>query len=104
MSDTPNIVMSEVTDPVEMAKTRARHERADRNYAWLAAHVTEVYSKHRGKCICVAGEELFVGDDPKEVVARARAAHPEDDGLLIRYIYKEKLERIYAASRLLASL
>ena len=30
------------------------------------------------KCICIAGEELFVADTPAEVHALAVAAHPED--------------------------
>jgi hypothetical protein len=98
------IVMSEVTDPIELRNTRAQNERADRNSAWLQAHIPEIYAKFRGKCICVAGEELFVADGPREVVALARAAHPEDDGLLIRYIPREKLERIYVASRPMAAV
>jgi hypothetical protein len=104
MNDTRPIVISEVTDPIELAKSRAQNERVDRNSAWLQAHVSEIYSQHRGKCICVAGEELFVASDPKEVVARARAAHPEDDGFLIRYIPREKLERIYVATRAVAAM
>src|SRR5271154_4075021 len=104
MNDIPKIIMSEVTDPAELAKTRARNERADRNSAWLQAHVPEIYSKYRGKCICVAGGELFVADTVAEVMALAKAAHPEDDGAILRYILKEKREMIYAASRALASL
>src|SRR2546425_8453388 len=89
------LVMAEVTDPEELAKARARRERFSRNSAWLQAHATEIYTRYRGKCICVAGEELFVADTPEEVIAQARAAHPEDDGSLIRYIPREKLARIY---------
>ena len=90
------IVMEEVTDPEELAKARAQDERFARNSAWLQAHIPEVYSRYRGKCICIAGEELFVADTPEEVIAMAEAAHPEDDGSLIRYIPKEKMARIYA--------
>jgi len=104
MAETNPIVMSEVTDPVELAIERKRWEQADRNSAWLQAHVPEIYSQHRGKCICVAGEELFVADTPEEVFARAKAAHPEDEGVLSRYIPKEKVPRIYASSRTMASL
>jgi hypothetical protein len=88
------IVMEEVTDPEELAKARAQDERFDRNSAWLQAHIPEVYSRYRGKCICVAGEELFVADTPEEVIAMAEAAHPEDDGSFIRYIPREKVARI----------
>jgi hypothetical protein len=93
----PQIVMEEVNDPEELAKAQAQDERFERNSAWLQAHVRFVYTRHRGKCICVAGEELFVADTPEEVLAQARAAHPEDEGsVLIRYIPREKTARIYA--------
>jgi len=90
------IVMEEVTDPVELAEAQAQREQFDCNSAWLEAHVSEVYSKHRGKCICIAGEELFVADTPREALAKATAAHPEDKGCFVRYIPKEKVPRIYA--------
>jgi hypothetical protein len=105
MNNTPAIFVSEITDPTELAKASQRRAFADRNSAWLQAHIAEIYSQHRGKCICVAGEELFVGDTVHEVMALAKAAHPEDDGALLRYIPKEKLERIYhVAAWLLAAM
>lgn len=104
MNDAKPIVMSEVTEPVELAKSRAQNERVARNSAWLQAHVSEIYAKHRGKCVCVAGQELFVADDPRDAVAFARAAHPQDDGFLVRYIPREKLERVYADSRSVAAV
>ena len=51
--------MEEVTDPEELAKIQARRDHYERNAAWLQAHTTEVYPRHRGKCICIAGEGLF---------------------------------------------
>jgi hypothetical protein len=97
MVDKPSpIVMEEVTDPEELAKARAQRERFDRNSAWLQAHIVEIYARYRGKCICIAGEELFVADTPEEALALATAAHPEDDGRFLRYIPREKLDRIYA--------
>ena len=96
-SNEARIVVEEVTDPEENAAARARRERFDRNSAWLQSHATEVYTLHRGKCICVAGEELFVAGSPEEVLAQARTAHPEDNGsILLRYIPREKIARIYA--------
>lgn len=95
----PPVVMEEVTDPEELAKARAQDERFERNSAWLQAHITEVYSRYRGKCICIAGEELFVAEAPQEVIALASAAHPEDNGKLLRYIPKEKVARVYAHRR-----
>jgi hypothetical protein len=92
----PPIIMEEVTDPEELAKARAQRERFDRNSAWLQAHASEIYARYRGKCICIAGEELFVADTPEEDLALARVAHPEDDGFFLRYIPREKMARIYA--------
>jgi hypothetical protein len=93
----PPLVMTEVTDPEEVAKTRAQRERFERNAAWLDAHASEVYSRYRGRHICIAGQELFVGDSATDVLAQANAAHPEDDGRLLRYIPRERLPRIYAS-------
>ncbi len=90
------LVMEEVADPEELAKARAQRERFNRNTAWLQTRAWEVYTRYRGKCICVAGEELFVADTPEEALALATAAHPEDDGSFLRYIPREKLDRIYA--------
>lgn len=70
-------------------------KRFERNRAWLEAHASEVY-RHRGKFICIAGQQLFVGDTVQEVLAQARAAHPEDDGRFTQYIPKETGPRIYA--------
>lgn len=90
------LAMVEVTDPEEVAKIKAQRERFRKNSDWLQMHVPQVYVQHRGKHICVAAQELFVADTGPEVVAMARQAHPEDDGLLLRYIPREKLERVYA--------
>lgn len=92
----PAVVMEEVTDPEELVKARAQDERFDRNFAWLQAHAAEVYTRYRGQCICIAGEELFAADTPEEALALATAAHPEDDGRFVHYIPREKVARIYA--------
>ncbi|MEK6302141.1 MAG: hypothetical protein AABO41_15635 [Acidobacteriota bacterium] len=90
------IVMEEVTDPEELARARVQDERFDLNSAWLQSHIPEVYSRYRGKCVVIAGQELFAADTPEEAWALAAAAHPEDDGSFIRYIPREKVARIYA--------
>jgi hypothetical protein len=94
----PEIVMDVVTDPDEIAKTNAQMKRFDRNFAWMQTHAAEVNS-HRGKIVCIAGEELFVGDDVSEVVTRAQAAHPDEIGWFTCRIPKEKAIRIYAHRR-----
>jgi hypothetical protein len=92
----PAVIMEEVIDPDELAKARVQDERFERNSAWLQAHIPEIYTRYRGQCICIAGEELFVADTPQGVIALASAAHPEDNGKLLRYIPKEKVARVYA--------
>jgi hypothetical protein len=47
---------------------RDQREQFDRNSDWFQAHASEILSKYRGKCICVAGNELFVADNVKDVV------------------------------------
>jgi hypothetical protein len=85
----PPIVMEEITDPEFIAGHRRRIAAWEKNLAWMNAHVDEVYANHKGKCICVAGQELFVADTSQEVWKMAKAAHPEDEGILSRYIPKK---------------
>ncbi len=90
------IEMEEVTDAKELTKARRQREQFDRNSAWLQAHISEIYAKHRGKCICIAGQKLFVGDTVQDAITQATTAHPDDEGWFTRYIPKEKVARIYA--------
>ena len=92
----PAIVTQDVTDPQKLSEAQARRTRFDRNEAWLQAHAAEIYRRHRGRYICIAGEELFVADTSEAAYASAKLAHPEDDGRFVRYIPKEKLARVYA--------
>jgi hypothetical protein len=93
---TSAITMTEVNDPAVLAEMNAQEQRFRRNSDWLQAHIPSVYAQHRGKHICVSGGELFVADTAEEALLQARAAHPHDDGLLLRYIARERMERIYA--------
>jgi hypothetical protein len=96
------IVMEKVTDAAEIAKAQAQDERFERNWAWFEAHAAEIYAQHRGKCLCIAGQELFAADTPEQALALARATHPEDDGRFTRYIPRERTYRIYAHQRFVA--
>ena len=99
----PSVVMEDVTDPLELARARAQDERFNRNWAWFEGHAAEWYARHRGKCLCISGQELFVGDTTEEVLALASAAHPEDDGRFARYIPRDKMARVYAHQGRVAS-
>lgn len=85
--------------PEEAAVARAQTERFEKNWKWFEDHMQEIYDKYPGKNIIIAGQELFVGDDPDELIARARAAHPEDDGKVLWTISKHQGPRVYAALR-----
>jgi hypothetical protein len=96
--------MEVVTDPEELARARIQDARFERNLAWFTARAEEIYRTHRGKCYCVAGQELFVGDTPEEVLAMSHSAHPEDNGRFTGYVPKKRMARVYAHRRLLASV
>jgi hypothetical protein len=99
-----SLQMDIVTDPDEIARSEARRKCFERNLAWFQAQAEDIYRVHRGKCICIAGQQLFVADSPQEVLTLARTAHPHDEGLFTRYIPQERLARIYAAQRSVASV
>ena len=96
MDKPTTIQMQDVTDADELAKARKQREQFDRNSVWLQGNISNIYAKHRGKCICVAGQEVFVADTASEAIGQATAAHPDDEGWFTRYIPKEKVARIYA--------
>ena len=74
----------------------------NKNVTWWNEHADEIVARHAGKYACVAGQELFVGDDPAEVTARAKAAHPNPGrGFLTTRIPTDPGPRIYALRRTL---
>jgi hypothetical protein len=91
-------IMTVGSDPDEMARGAARKQRFDRNMAWLQAQGQAIYDQHRGQHIVIAGQEMFADESAQTAMALARAAHPEDDGLFILYVQKDKMPRIYHAS------
>jgi hypothetical protein len=92
----PAFQIEEVVDPAEIASAQRRREQFDRNSQWLQANIAEVYRKHRGKHICIAGQEVFSADSAQEAIAQATKTHPDDLGWFARYIPLEKLARVYA--------
>jgi hypothetical protein len=91
----PKFIIEEVTDPEEIARSRAQHERHRRNSDWLQAHWSDVLPQARGKFLAVAGQEPFIADIiPEEAWAWVDATHPDDDGAIVRYIRTEKGPRI----------
>jgi hypothetical protein len=104
MAKQSTIVMEEVLDPKELAAAREQDDRFEHNFRWFQSHAAEIFTRYRGKCIVIAGQELFAADKPAQAWALAEAAHPEDDGSFIYYIPKEKVARIYACKRRVGAL
>ena len=98
------VMLTEVTDPEEVARSLAVHEQAKRNRAWLEAHWADLLPGARGKFLAVAGQEAFVADTPEEAYNVARATHPEDQGMLTQYVPAAKGPRIYANRRTMVGL
>ena len=86
----PRIIIKEVTDPDEIARAQAQHERARRNSDWLQAHWPELAPLARGRHLAVAGQEAFIAGTGEEAWAMAQAAHPDDDGALLQYVRAER--------------
>lgn len=91
--------LEEVTDPVAIAHGNTVMEAYSRNEAWLQAHRDEVIPLARGKILAVAGQEAFIAATIEEALAMARAAHPEDGGILCRYVSPQTGPKIYALRR-----
>ena len=68
------------TTPEERAQNLKNSEEWRRNIRWYGEHAKEIRDLHSGHYIVILGQELFVGEDPREVHARAVAAHPELKG------------------------
>ena len=92
----PLLTIEVVTDPVELAKARQQDERFERNWAWFTAQAEAIYRTHRGQCLCISGQELFLGATPAEAIEKAKAAHPDDDGRFTRIIPEEKMDSVFA--------
>ena len=92
----PLIIDDEPTTP-ELAQA---FESAERNRLWFDEHVVqlEVYKRHRGRDTVAAGGELFVADTPQEIDRLINEKYP-DEVAHVRYIQREKLDRIYACQR-----
>jgi hypothetical protein len=92
------VTFEEITDPNELARMRAQDERARRNSDWLQANWPDLLPEARGKLIAVAGQEAFIADSSEEAYALAKAAHPDDDGIIDQYVRPELGPRIYGSS------
>jgi len=98
MSET-KVVIEEINDPELAARLKAQDEKFSRNLAVFKAHAPELFTRHRGHVIVVAGEELHVADTAEAAWTWARAMHPDDEGVFVQSIPHEKAWRIYENHR-----
>ena len=96
------VTMEIETDPEELALSHAILQRAKLNSDWLQSHWADILPQARGKFVAVAGQEAFIADTHAEARARARAAHPDDDGAISQYVRSSRGPRIYADRRRMA--
>jgi hypothetical protein len=80
------LVIDTVTDPAEAARFAELMAAARVNQDWLDGHWDDLLPQARGKYLAVAGRQAFLADTPEEVRAHARAAHPDDKGLIVRFV------------------
>jgi hypothetical protein len=100
----PQFAIERVTDPAEISRHRAQHERARRNSDWLQAHWTDLLPQARGKFVAVAGQEAFIGETAQDAWGQAEKAHPEDDGALCQYVFPHTGPRFYGHRRRMADV
>lgn len=100
LKNPPFVITTPTITDEERARNIASAEQFQLNLAWWNTHVEEIRAAHTGKFVCVAGQELFVGDDPIEVVARAKAAHPNPGyGYFSLYLSPNRGPKIHAHQR-----
>jgi hypothetical protein len=92
----PLVIDEPETTPQERAQALAALEAFRNNVEWFGARAKEIRDAHTGKLICVADEELFVGDDPVDVMTRAKAAHPTSGGFFSLRLSTHRGPKIYA--------
>jgi hypothetical protein len=97
------VIETPPTTEEERARNLAMVADFERNVAWWNSHVVEIREKHTGKFVCVSGQELFVGDDPTEVMTRAETAYP-GGGHLSLFLSPHRGPKIYANQRNLAGI
>ena len=93
------ITVEEVAESEETARMRKALDQAEQNMNWLQSHWQDLLPGVLGKFLAVAGQEAFIADSSEKAAAMARAAHPDDRGLLLHYISPERGPRIYGNRR-----
>lgn len=97
--DEPKFTIEIIDDPEFNARFHARLAQFKKNSDWLSAHWGDVLPQASGRFIAVAGQEPFIADDPLEAERMASVAHPEDEGVYVKYVDPRKGIRLYGNRR-----
>jgi hypothetical protein len=91
------VIIEELPRDPEFERAFAK---AERNREWFSQHAKElgVFQKYRGRYVAAAGGELFVADTAEKIGRLVRDKYP-DEVPHVRYILREKCDRIYAYQR-----
>ena len=88
------------TTEEERAYNRAVGIELKKNIEWFSLNEASIRDRHSGKFVVVFGQELFFGDDPRDVLLRSLAAHPDlPKGPYLRNLSSHRLPRVYANQR-----
>lgn len=90
------MIVEEVTDLDEIARSESQHAQFRRNAEWLESYWKDVTPQAFGKFIAVAGQEAHIAETSTEGYTWASAAHPQDHGPLVEYVLPPNGPRIYA--------
>lgn len=93
------LIFEEVTDPAEIARSRAVFARLKLNSDWLQSHWSDLLPAAKGKYLAVADQEAFIADTPEAAWRWAEEVHPDDSGAFVRYVIPYAGPRIYANRR-----
>ena len=90
------VVIKETVDPDLMLQLMSQDEKFSRNLAAFQAEARELFRNHRGEVVVVAGGELRTFGTAESAWEWAHATHPEDEGVFVHYIPRERGWRVYA--------
>lgn len=76
--------------PETVAAHRAHLDRFRQNARIFDDAAREIESRHPGKYICIAGQELFANDTLADALAAARQRHPNDDAPFVHYVPEQR--------------
>jgi hypothetical protein len=96
LTELSKITIDEVTDPAEIARAQAQHERHRRNVDWLESHWDGLLPQARGRFVAIANQQASIADTAQEAWAWIKSHHADDNGAFVHYVPRHTGPRIYA--------